>query len=33
MAVVMWSTIGWNGIEASVIGRLLKDNTRDEGRV
>lgn len=33
MAVVMWSNLGRNGLEASVIGRLLKENTRDEGRV
>jgi hypothetical protein len=33
MAVVMWSNLGWNGIEASVIRRLLKENTRDEGWV
>jgi hypothetical protein len=28
----MWSNLGWNGIEASAIGRLLKENTRDERR-
>lgn len=29
----MWSNLGWNGIEASAIGRLLEENTRDERRV
>lgn len=29
MAVVMWSNLGWNGLEASLIGKLLKENTRD----
>ena len=24
MAVVMWSNLGWNGLEASIIGKLLE---------
>lgn len=33
MAVVMWSNLGWNGLEASMIGRFLKENARVKGRV
>lgn len=33
VAVVMWSILGWNGLEASVIGGLPKENIRDKGRV